>query len=321
MTERKLTVIVPVYNTGALLRRCIESLINQTLKDIEIIIIDDNSTDDSSKIAQEYVNNCNNIKYYCNTSNIGPGGARNIGLALVNTEYVCFLDSDDWVDTGTYKKTINILEEKTECDIAIYGIKTEFDTPYSVNMRYQYRDSNVINRDFALTLLCNTINQDISISALLGNKVFRTKLLRDNHITFKQLYFEDELFSFITILNAKNITIIPDIYLHYYQRPHSIMHSFSKKYIDDTLKIFFFLRNYLEEKELLDKYKADYYAFFLRCYTTLTHTLFAIEQNIERQKEYLLYFASSFTQYFSFSEIIEYLDINILKKIFLIDIK
>lgn len=319
MSRKKLTIIIPVFNTGELLKRCLDSLLNQTLKEIEIIIVDDNSMDNSAQIAKEYTSNFTNIRYYHNDFNLGPGGARNIGLEFVNTEYVCFLDSDDWVDTCAYKTAVNALEEKKECDIAIYGIKTEFDTPYSVKMRYQYRDFNVINRDFALALLCKTSNQDISISALLGNKVFRTRLLRDSNITFKSLYFEDELFSFLAILNAQKIAIIPDIYLHYYQRPYSIMHSFSNKYIDDTLEIFHLLKNYLDEKELFGTYKLYYYAFFLRCYTSLMHTLFSNEQNVNLQKEYILYFADSFTKNFSLNEVIEYLDINIIKKIFLIE--
>ncbi len=320
MLETKLTVIIPVYNTGTLLKRCLDSLISQTLKKLEIIIVDDNSSDDSLKIAKGYANNFTNIKYYHNSTTLGPGGARNVGLELVKTKYVCFLDSDDWVDTSTYRSAINILDREENCDIAIYGIKTEYDTPYSAKLRYQYEDSNIISRDFALALLCKTMNQDVSISALLGNKVFRTELIKDNNITFKELYFEDELFSFLTILYSRNIAIVPNIYLHYYQRTHSIMHSFSKKYIDDTLEVFILLRKYLEEMGVFTIYKSDYYAFFLRCYTTLLNTLFSTEQNINLQKKYLLYFTNSFAKCFSLSEIIEYLDINIIKKIFLVEI-
>lgn len=320
MLEKKLTVIIPVYNTGNFLKRCINSLINQTLKELEIIIVDDNSSDDSPKIAKEYASNYTNIKYFRNSSTLGPGGARNVGLNLVNTKYVCFLDSDDWVDTNTYKSAISILDEEDSCDIAIYGIKTEYNTPYSVELRYQYKNSNIISRDFALALLCKTFNQDLSISALLGNKVFRTALIKDNNIIFKELYFEDEIYSFLAILYSRNIAIVPSIYLHYYQRPHSIMHSFSKKYIDDTLEIFNLLRKHLEEKEIFTIYKSDYYAFFMRCYSTLLNTLFATEQNVELQKKYLLYFATSFAKRFSLGEIIDYLDINIIKKIFLIEV-
>lgn len=319
MFEKKLTVIIPVYNTGILLRRCLNSVINQTFKEVDIIIIDDNSTDNSLEIAKEYSKNFANIKYFHNSVTLGPGGARNVGLNLVSTKYVCFLDSDDWVDTGTYKTAISILERERSCDIAIYGIKTEYDIPYSTKIRYQYNDSNIISRDFALTLLCKTLNQDISISALLGNKIFRTALIKDNNIIFKELYFEDELFSFLAILNAQNIAIVSNIYLHYYQRPHSIMHSFSKKHIEDTLEIFVFLRKYLEEKEIFSIHKSNYYAFFLRCYITLVNTLFASEQNIDLQKKYLSYFADSFTTRFDLHEVIEHLDIDIIKKIFLVD--
>jgi glycosyltransferase involved in cell wall biosynthesis len=318
MENNFLTVIIPAYNTGNFLERCINSVINQSLKDLEVIIIDDNSTDNTFEIIQKYVKNFSNISFYHNSSNLGPGGSRNIGLKYVKTKYVCFLDSDDWIDTNAYKEAVNILEENYECDMTICGIKTEFDSPYCSSERYQYKSSNIITNQFALSLLCHTENQDISISSLLGNKVFRTKLIREK-IAFEQLYFEDELFSFLCILNSKKIAILPDIYLHYYQRQFSIMHSFSKKYIDDTLQIFLILKNYLEGKNIFYEYQSYFYAFFMRCYISLMNTLFSLEQNVDVQRKYLLYFANSFEKNFNSMDVMNSMDIHLLKRIFLID--
>ena len=319
MKNNLLTVIIPTYNTRNYLERCLNSVTNQSLKEIEIIIVDDNSTDGTSEIIQKYVKQFSNITYYHNSENLGPGGARNVGLKFVKTKYVCFLDSDDWVDTGMYKKAIHMLETNCSCDITICGIKTEFDNPYCVKNRYQYKDANIITNEFALSLLCKTENQDISISSLLGNKVFRTKLIKEHNIFFERLYFEDELFSFLAILNANKIALLPDVYLHYYQRQSSIMHSFSRKYIDDTLEIFLILKKYLEEKSIFCIYQSYYYAFFMRCYFSLMNVLFSSEQNLDVQRKYLLYFANSFEENFNLTDVIHYMDINVLKRILLID--
>lgn len=274
-----LTVIIPVFNTGMLLDRCLQSILNQTIKNIKIIIVDDSSTDNSSDIAKNFCGKYPNIEYIKNTQTFGPGYARNVGLKKVKSKYVCFLDSDDWVDTLAYETAISSLENKADSDIAIFGIKTEFDNPYMYKMRYQYKRYNFINSKFALSCLCHTYNQDIVISALLGSKVFRTELLQKNKIIFNTLYFEDEIFSFLTLLKSKNIILLPDVFLHYYQRSNSIMHSFSKKYIKDFIENFYTLRQYLIQQNLFEEYKQEYFSYFEKCYHSLMDVLFSSEVN------------------------------------------
>ena len=321
MKNNLLTIIIPVYNTGDLLIRCLDSVINQSLKEIEIIIVNDNSTDNSADIIQQYIQNYSNIKYYHNNSNLGPGGARNVGLRHVTTKYVCFLDSDDWIDTNSYIEAVDALEKNNTCDIAIFGIKTEYDSPYLTSIRYQYPHFNIINSTFALSLLCNVVNQDISISVLLGNKVFCTNLLVDNNIYFEQTFFEDELFSFLAIFNAQNVITLPNIYLHYYQRSSSVMHSFSPCYIHDTLHNFKRLKQYLENAHAFDSYKTYYYSFFTRCYISLINVLFSEETNSNLQKQNLIYFINSVKSILDFEDMIQYTDSTLLKKIFLTNLK
>ena len=114
------SIIVPVYNCAQFLNRCMDSLVNQTLKDIEIICINDGSTDNSPEILQEYAAKDSRIKII-NKENGGLSSARNRGLAAAQGEYLGFVDSDDWVDLDFFEKLYNAAK-KYDTDIATGGI-------------------------------------------------------------------------------------------------------------------------------------------------------------------------------------------------------
>lgn len=115
----KVSVIVPVYNTESYLRRCLDSLVRQTLKDIEIIVIDDASTDGSLGIIKEYVNQYHNIKVISLEENIGVGMARNLAIDIASGEFIAFCDSDDYLDDGRLEYLYSYSQEN---DI-IYGVR------------------------------------------------------------------------------------------------------------------------------------------------------------------------------------------------------
>ena len=99
----KVSIIVPVYNSGKYLKTCLDSLVNQTLKDIEIIAVDDCSTDNSLLILMDYAKKYNNIKVYHNRENLGQGASRNRGLDVARGEYIGFVDSDDYIRYTMYE--------------------------------------------------------------------------------------------------------------------------------------------------------------------------------------------------------------------------
>ena len=99
----KVSVIVPVYNTEKYLAKCLDSLVNQTLKDIEIIVVNDGTKDNSEKIINKYLKKYSKIRYY-KKENGGLSSARNYGIELANGEYVGFVDSDDYVKDGMFSK-------------------------------------------------------------------------------------------------------------------------------------------------------------------------------------------------------------------------
>ena len=116
----KVSIIVPVYNVEKYLECCLESLINQTLKDIEIICVNDGSTDNSGKILENYAAKDNRIKVI-HQVNGGQAAARNNGLNAVNGKYINFIDSDDWVDLDFIEKLYDAAE-RNSADIAVASI-------------------------------------------------------------------------------------------------------------------------------------------------------------------------------------------------------
>ena len=116
--EILVSVIIPVYNAALFLDQCLDSVVNQTLRDIEIICVDDGSTDNSVDIIKKYMMSDSRIKLF-RQSNKGAGAARNFGLKYATGKYVHFLDSDDWLDLSAYEKTYGIIEE-AKSDICIF---------------------------------------------------------------------------------------------------------------------------------------------------------------------------------------------------------
>ena len=124
----KVSVIIPVYNTEKFLRKCLDSVCNQTLQDIEIICINDCSTDGSLEILREYAGKDNRIKLIELLENCGAAKARNIGIDIAEGEYLGFVDSDDFIDLDFYKKLYGKAKE-TDADavkgkLYLYGINT-----------------------------------------------------------------------------------------------------------------------------------------------------------------------------------------------------
>lgn len=311
-----LSIIVPVFNVGCLVKRCIESLINQSYTNIEIIIVNDGSTDDSIKFIEPYLDNPR-IKYFTQI-NKGLGEARNVGIRNASGTLITFVDSDDWVDLDLYGIMINNME-KNEADIAICGVKNEYNNYNSSEERYTYSYSNVLSKYKALSLLSRCERNDYMISPVVWNKVYKKSLILDNNIKFiDNSYWEDDIFSFQVFMDANSISIVPKVYYHYFQREKSITKHFSKKHIDDIVMSFKKLYLYVEEQNFLDfDVKPMLDCYFDRAISSMLQMLFCNEPSIQVQKEYIIYFYDLFSQNFSLSEAISYLDISRIKRLFI----
>lgn len=317
MSYPKLSVIVPVYNGEHYIRRCIESLVNQSLKDMQIIIVDDGSNDSTIDIIQLYMIRHSNIKLVTHSKNRGTGTARNTGLKYALGKYIAFLDADDWMDANGYIEMVSALEE-SDSDIAVCDVYTEYGSPYLSQIRYSYQHRNSITARFALRLLSKVETQDSYMSSRMGNKVFKSQLLAQNNIIFpERSVWEDDVFMFLTLYYAEQIELIPSVAEHYFQRDFSAMHSFSQSYIDHFISAFCELKHVLESEDRLNSYAEEYYSFLDRCLNSILDTLFSNEASVTMQRKYICYLLEKLLCAFTIRELMEHINPHRLQRIWI----
>lgn len=313
-----LSIIVPVYNAESTLERCLSFLINQSYKDLEVICVDDCSTDLSHDILVEYQTRYPSIILYAKTEKrLGPGGARNLGISSSHGQYIGFVDSDDWTDSSLFTVVMQHINQ-TKADIAVFGVKDEFDAAENSKTRYRYCNFNTIEHSFALRLLTKINNNDSFISPMVCQKVYKRSFLEQNNITFHaNSYYEDDLFTFQCFLHEGKTILVPDVYYHYYQRSDSITHSFSKKHIDDLAMLISELRSHLIRTNLWGNNEEVYYSFCNKCIRSTINMLFIAEPKIYIQKQYLSYLFTQLQSVYPVDDWINYVDIETIKKIFI----
>ncbi len=203
----KISIIVPVYNTSMYLEKCLTSLKTQTLTDIEIICVNDGSTDDSLSILNKYKQEDKRF-IVLNQENKGQSSARNLGIKIAKGEYIGFVDSDDYVEPTMFEELYdNAFNNKT--DISMCGINTFDDStgnmcpddPYlTLNLFPTSLDSNVFDFNATSDFL-------FRISVAPWHKIYKKTFLSKNNILFPEgLFFEDNLFFYESFIKAKRIS-------------------------------------------------------------------------------------------------------------------
>lgn len=247
----EVSIIIPVYNVEKYLSKCIESVLSQTFKDIEVICIDDGSSDGSAKILQEYARTDNRIKVFTQ-SNKGHFAARHNGLKQATGEYVLFVDSDDWIKSNLIEMTLNCAKQNN-VDVVVFGaysVKNNhpYKGMYSVEkISKKYKEKILTLENYERDLFC--------VPPTAWNKLYRKELLDNNDIKFQEIKNgEDQLFYLHTILTAKQIYILNNN-LYYYEknRPGSIT-SKKKKNSDAPISNFYIAEKLLNRLGLKDKF-------------------------------------------------------------------
>ena len=235
----KVSVIIPVYNVEQYLNQCLDSVINQTLKDIEIICIDDGSTDNSGKILEEYAQKDNRIKVI-HQKNKGAAAARNEGLYIAQGKYLSFLDSDDFFELDMFERMYNCAE-KYNTDIVVCKSK--------IIDNGIIKDNNNI-KDFLLPKKEVFSSMDISNyifqfhTGWCWDKLYKTSFIKEVGISFQNIKKNnDSFFSHISMINAKRIYVL-DKRLVYYRKNRK--HSLSENIINRDVYAFL-CREFLKE--------------------------------------------------------------------------
>ena len=252
----KVSVILPVYNVGRYLRQSLDSLINQTLKDIEIICTDDGSTDESGSILDEYSSKDSRIKVI-HKSNKGTGAARNDGLRLAKGECIGFVDPDDWVKPEMFERLYREIKEKN-LDIAMC-MPDGWDEKNRINAPFPY----FVEDNFKNVPVNKVFNRrDLSpfqYPMCVWNKLYTKKLFDDNHIDFAEgLDFEDHKVIFGSLLTAERMSFIPDkLYVYRYNRTGSVLTDNNRRLIDH-IKIFDVVENLMKETNTFGGLREDF---------------------------------------------------------------
>lgn len=217
-----ISVIVPVYNAEKFLGRCVESLRAQTLKNIEIILIDDGSTDDSANLAEEFAGADYRIKCI-HKENGGLSSARNAGLDIAEGEYVGFVDSDDWVKKDMFEKLYNSAS-KCCTDVTMCGFYRVTESGVASENHLTLRDELYDSRNKIDDILITMVGPDsfskdeVSIEMCVWRNIYKHALIKRLQLRFEseRTYIsEDILFNIEAYCNAGRVSIVKDL-LYYY---------------------------------------------------------------------------------------------------------
>ncbi len=265
MKKDLISIIIPIYNMEKYLNKCLDSVINQSYTDIEILLIDDGSTDNSSKICKEYCKIDNRIKYY-KKKNGGLSSARNYGMKKVTGTFFGFVDSDDIIHKDMFKILYdNII--RTNADMSICEVTRYTKNPdYYVTNDYQIYDK---------TEVLKIILEDRKIFNFAVNKLYKKEL--SNQIKFPINKVQEDVGTIYKfIMNTDKIVYTESRLYGYYIRPDSLSNNLTKKFIFDYM-------------ELLDKRAIDLKDYNLKDYIELNraNVILGIFINVSFNKDIL----------------------------------
>ncbi len=246
-----LSIVVPIYNVEKYLSRCLDSLINQTLKEIEIILVNDGSTDKSGEICHFYAQKDKRIKLYSKI-NGGLSDARNYGIKKATAAVIGFVDSDDYVDIDMFRVLLE-LKKESSAEIAVGGVKMVSNDEKEYQIRSLEKEA-VYNRHDAMEELLKSKR----ITNSVCNKLFDKVLFEGIEFPFGKLY-EDEYVTYRLFDRANKIAMTNTVFYYYRSSPNSITHKmFTEKEFDriyaSEIKVDYIRENYPDLVALAQRY-------------------------------------------------------------------
>jgi glycosyltransferase involved in cell wall biosynthesis len=245
----EISLIIPVYNVEKYLRKALGSVENQTFKDLEVIIVNDGSTDNSIKIINEFASRNKNF-IVINQHNKGLSEARNKGISISKGNYIAFMDSDDYIE----KNFLEVLYEnaiKREADI----VCCNFNFYYPENELKIYMPLIPLPGIYTGTKALKKLILDISVHHFVWNKLYKRSLFIDKGVRFYDMYFEDIATSPRLFYYAKKVVLLGKALYNYTIRESSILGNINYKKINDFVSALGTIRNFLENKNVYKKYK------------------------------------------------------------------
>lgn len=258
----KLSIIVPVYNIEKYIEKCILSILNQSITDFELILINDGSIDGSPQICDKYATLDNRVKVI-HQENTGVSSARNAGLTIAQGEFIGFVDGDDYIESNMYESIIKEME-KSGVDIGICGYDLVYDNKIEPRRYFGVEGSTtILSQD---DTLMESIKIPSTINFYVCNKVFRKEIINGIYFSREITIGEDADFFLRVSFNAKESIYISTCFYHYLQRDGSAMHSDPAKKIE-----LFYLTNLIFND--ISKFKPHILDFALRHYVDIGFTI------------------------------------------------
>lgn len=249
-----LSIIIPVYNVENYLHECLNSVVNQTYRDIEIIIVNDGSTDNSKVIIEDFRKKDNRI-IFIDQDNQGLAAARNAGVEIASGEYIAFLDSDDWINVKMYEKMISRMQEE-KADIVACGVEDRYKNKSVPSLILKDEVINNIQENKDTFFNDHVLKEGV----VVWNKIYRSEIIKRKKIKFigkSHILQEDILFNFQYYLEVNTAVNIADIFVNYRIRSSSITKTSMSNIIEKNLRLIEYMHEYILNTNSigqLDKY-------------------------------------------------------------------
>lgn len=249
MKHIKVSIIVPIFNAELYLNKCLDSIVKQTYKDIEIILVNDGSTDNSGEICDKYASKDKRIIVF-HKENGGVSSARNIGLNVSTGDYIMFIDSDDWVESNMVNTLVKI-QEVSNYDVIMFGSYIE-NTKHDKTKRVKFKKESFNSKNEIMKFLPSFI-KDEKITTL-WNKIYKSSVIKKNNVKFNEelSIAEDALFNYKVFTEINSFHITEECLYHYMIRD---VESLTKKYNPQKYEMLTYVNDYLLyaiEQKLLD---------------------------------------------------------------------
>lgn len=223
------SIIIPVYNSEVQITRLLDAILGQQCEEIELILVDDGSTDSSAEICNQYASRDHRITVI-HQKNRGPSSARNAGLRTACGKYIIFADSDDFILPGALATLARAMED--DCDLLVHGhlAETETGTTETIRPSPCYYKGRLIQAALSLAFpgIVPASGEEPKISGNLWDKVYRLDLIRANDLIFDENIrkAEDVIFNISYLTHCRNVKVISDCTYHYCYTQNSIMRSY-----------------------------------------------------------------------------------------------
>ena len=220
MNKIKVSIIIPIYNPGELLKRCLDSALNQTLEDIEVLCIDDGSNDETKDILKDYSKMDSRCKVIAQ-ENLGAGSARNKGIEHSKGEYIVFLDADDWIESDMCE---SLYDYAKDLDVNLVLFDNVWHREDNSTTEIVHFDKEEYYQDFINSVFDYKLLKDKIFNGYFGviwTKFYKSSFLKENNIHFPDYkLYNDVEFHIKSLLLAKNISYCPNIFYHYNKSNH-----------------------------------------------------------------------------------------------------